>query len=51
MQPVLHHQRRDRRDLDHLVPQRFWIHTMQLLPAATVGIGVVLHHRIHPLDW
>jgi hypothetical protein len=51
MQPGLHHQRCVRRDLDQLMPQRLWILTLQQGAAAAAGIGVVIHHRIHALDW
>ena len=50
MQPVLDHQRRDRRDLDHLMAQRIWILAVQQGAAVAAGIGVVFHHFIHPLD-
>jgi hypothetical protein len=45
------HHRRYRRDLDHLMAQRRWIFSLQKHAAAAAGIGVVLHHLIHPLDW
>ncbi len=50
VQPVLNHQRRDRRDLDHLMPQRIRILAVQQRAAVAAGIRVVLHHLIHPLD-
>ena len=50
MQAMLDHQRGDRRDLDHLMAQGFWINTVQQLTATAAGIGVVIHHLIHPLD-
>ena len=48
MQPVFNHQRRDRRDLDHLMAHGFWINTVQKLTATAAGIGVVIHHLIYP---
>ena len=30
--------------------QRLWINTVQQLTATAAGLGVVLHHLIHPLD-
>ncbi len=50
MQPVFNHQRRDRRDLDHLMTHRLWIISLEQSAAAAAGIGVVFHHLIHPLD-
>jgi hypothetical protein len=50
MQPMLDHQRRDRRDLDHQMAQGIGILSLQQRAAAAAGIGVVLHHLIHPLD-
>jgi len=50
VQPVLDHQRRDRRDLDHLMAQRIWILAVQQGAAVAAGIGVVFHHFIHPAD-
>jgi hypothetical protein len=48
---MLDHHRRDWRDLDHLVAQRRWILSLQQGAAVATGIGVVLNHHIHPLDW
>lgn len=50
MQPVLDHQRRDRRDLDHLMAQGLGILTLQQLAATAACLWVVLHHLIQPLD-
>jgi hypothetical protein len=50
MQPLLDHQRRDRRNLNHLMPQGGWILSIQQRVAAAASLGVVLHHLIHPLD-
>jgi hypothetical protein len=50
VQPVLNHNRGDRRNLDHLVAQGLWILTPQQGAAAATGIRAVIHHIIHPLD-
>jgi hypothetical protein len=50
MQPVLDHQRHDRRDLDQLMAQGIRILSLQQGAAAAAGIRVVLDHLIHPLD-
>jgi hypothetical protein len=50
VQPVLDHQRRDRRDLDHLLAHGGWVLSLQQGAAVSAGIGVVLHHLIHPLN-
>jgi hypothetical protein len=50
VQPVFYHHRRDWRNLDHLMAQWVWILSIQQRAAAAAGIGVVLHHLIHPLD-
>jgi hypothetical protein len=47
---MLNHQRRDRRDLDHLMAQRCRILSLQQGAATAAGIRVVLHHLIHPLN-
>jgi hypothetical protein len=49
MQPMLDHQRRDRRDLHHLMAQRIWILSRQQRAATAAGIRVVFHHLINPL--
>jgi len=48
VQPVLDHQRRDRRNLDHLMAHGRWILSLQQGAAVAAGIGVVLNHLIHP---
>ena len=50
MQPVIDHQRRDRRNLNHVMPQGLWILTLQQRAAAAAGIRVTLHHLTPPLD-
>ena len=50
MQPMLDHQRCDRRDLDQLMAQRIWILSRKQRAATAAGIEVVVHHLIHPLD-
>ena len=50
MQPILDHQRRDRRDLDHLMARGIWILSLQQRAANAAGIWVVFHHLIYPLD-
>jgi hypothetical protein len=50
VQPVLDHQRRDRRDLDHPMAQRIWILAVQQGAAVSAGIGVVFHHLVHPFN-
>ena len=47
---MLDHQLRDRRNLDHPVPQGLWILTLQQRAAAAACREVMLHHLIHPLD-
>ena len=47
---MLDHQRRDWRDLDHLMAQGSGVLALQQGAATATGIGVVLHHLIHPLD-
>jgi hypothetical protein len=47
---MLDHHRRDRRDLDHLMPQGLWIHAFQQLAAAAARLRVVVHHLVHALD-
>jgi hypothetical protein len=50
VQTVLDHQRRDRRDLGHLMAQGFRIRTLQKRAATAASIWVVLHHLIHSFD-
>jgi hypothetical protein len=50
VQPMPDHNRGERRNLDHLVPQRLWILTPQQGAAAAPGIRAVLQHLIHALD-
>ena len=50
MQPVLDHQRGNRRDLDHLMAQGIEILSLEQGATAAAGIRVVIHHLIHPLD-
>ena len=47
---MLDHQRRDWRDLDHLMAQGSGVLALQQGAATATGIGVVFHHLIHPLD-
>jgi len=49
-QPVLDHQRSDRRNLNHLMTQGLWILSIQQGAATAARLGVVVHHLIHPLD-
>ena len=50
MQPMLDHHWRDRRDFNHLMAQRIRILALKQGAAAAAGIGVMVHHLIHPLD-
>ena len=49
MEPMLDHQRRDRRDLDHLMAQRLRIFPLQVGAAAAAVLRMVLLHRIAAL--
>jgi hypothetical protein len=50
VQPVLDHQRRDQRDLNHLMAHGRWILSLRQGAAVAAGIEVVLNHLIHPRD-
>jgi hypothetical protein len=47
---MLDHQRGDRWDLNHPMPQWLWILSRQQGVAMASGVRVVRHHLIHPLD-
>ena len=49
VQPLLDYQRRDRRDIDHLMVQRTRILALQQHAAMAAGVRGV-HHLIHPFD-
>jgi hypothetical protein len=42
IKPVLDQQRRDRRNLDELMPKRIWVFSLQQVAAAAADIQVVL---------
>jgi hypothetical protein len=50
MQTVLDYQRRDRRDLNHLMAQKIWILSLKQRAEVPAGIGVVFHKYNHPRD-
>ena len=50
VQPVIDHQGRGPRNLDHLMPQWLQIFTLEMGAAATTGVRVLLHHLVNALD-
>jgi hypothetical protein len=48
--PLLDHQRRDRWDLNHLMPQWLWIISLEQGAAATARLRVMLDDLVNPLN-